>query len=199
MVTRKIFALFVVTLALQRLLELRLSRRNEKRILSQGGQEYFPGQLRGMKFLHAAWLAGMLAEVFALRRPFIPILAGMAALIFGAGQALRYAAIRSLGWRWTVRVMAVPGDAPVEHGIYRYIRHPNYLGVALEIAAAPLLHGAYWTSAVFSILNALILSQRIHTEEQVLNTLNGYETIFRGRKRFIPRISFMWARAKRSQ
>lgn len=199
MVTRKIFALFVAVLALQRLLELRLSRRNEKRILSQGGHEFYSGQLREMKVMHTAWLIGMLAEVFVFRRPFTPILAGGAALVFGVGQALRYAAIHSLGWRWTVRVMAVPGVAPVEHGIYRYIRHPNYLGVALEIASAPLLHGAYWTAAVFSFLNALILRRRIRSEEQVLSELSGYDGVFLGRSRFIPPVTRIWAQVRKSQ
>ena len=84
----------------------------------------------------------MLVEVYALHRPFLPGLSLLALVTLLVGQSLRYAARRSLGWRWTVRVMTIPGLAPVRRGIYRYLRHPNYLGVVLEILAVPLLHSA---------------------------------------------------------
>ncbi len=85
-----------------------------------------------------------------------------------AGQGLRYAALLSLGWRWTVRVMTIPGLPPVRNGIYRYLRHPNYLGVVLEILAVPLLHSAYVTAIVFSLANMLLLTARIRTEDRAL-------------------------------
>jgi methyltransferase len=97
-------------------------------------------------------------------------LAVAAFTVFAAGQVLRLTAIRTLGWRWSTRIMTVPGPAgaPVRHGIYRYVRHPNYLGVELEILGAPLLHSAYLTSAVFGVANALLLRDRIRREEQAL-------------------------------
>jgi methyltransferase len=110
----------------------------------------------------------MLLEVFAGRRKFHSRLAALAFGVFAAGQALRLIAIRTLGWRWSTRVMTVPGQPPVRRGIYRYIRHPNYLGVALEILAAPLLHSAYLTSATFGVANLLLLRDRIRREEQAL-------------------------------
>jgi methyltransferase len=112
----------------------------------------------------------MLLEVFAGRRKFHPRLAALALGVFAAGQALRLTAIRTLGWRWSTRVMTVPGEAPVQHGIYRYLHHPNYLGVQLEILAVPLLHSAYTTSLVFGVANALLLCDRIGREEQALDT-----------------------------
>jgi methyltransferase len=57
----------------------------------------------------------------------------------------------------------------VRHGIYRYLRHPNYLGVQLEILAVPLLHSAYLTSLVFGVGNALLLRDRIRREEEALS------------------------------
>ena len=188
MATQWIFFLFVLLLGIQRLAELRLSRRNERRILEQGGREHAPGQFKVMRLLHIAWFLAMLAEVFILRRPFNPTLALGAGLVFLIGQILRYAAIRTLGERWTVRVMTLPGTRPVNQGIYRYIRHPNYLGVILEIGSAPLLHGAYLTSLSFTIANALLLAWRIHTEEAALEEQNQYEREFEGRPRFLPRL-----------
>ena len=168
MVTRRLFLGFVAGLGLQRLFELRLSRRNERRMLQLGGREHTPGTYRWIVTLHAAWFAAMLLEVFAGKRKFHPRLAALALSLFAAGQALRLTAIRTLGWRWSTRVMSVPGEAAVQHGIYRYMRHPNYLGVELEILAAPLLHSAYLTSAVFGVANALLLRDRIRREEQAL-------------------------------
>jgi len=167
-VTRLLFAGFVAGLGLQRLFELGLSRRNESRMRQRGGREHTPETYRWIVTLHAAWFAAMLLEVFAGRRKFHPWLAVPAFGVFAAGQVLRLTAIRTLGWRWSTRVMTVPGEAPVQQGIYRYIRHPNYLGVELEILAAPLVHSAYLTSAVFGVANALLLRDRIRREEQAL-------------------------------
>ena len=170
-VTRRLFLGFVAALGLQRLLELRLSRYNEQRMRQRGGREHTPETYRWIVTLHAAWFAAMLLEVFAGRRKFLPWLALPAFCVFAAGQALRLTAIRTLGWRWSTRVMTVPGPegAPVKHGIYRYMRHPNYLGVELEILATPLVHSAYLTSAVFGVANALLLRDRIRREEQALD------------------------------
>lgn len=188
MATRWIFLLLVILLGAQRLAEIHLSRRNEQRILNLGGREHAPGQFRVMKLLHLAWFLAMLAEVFGLQRPFNPRLALVAGLAFLTGQALRYAAIYTLGQRWTVRVMTLPGAPPVTHGIYRFIRHPNYLGVILEIAAVPLLHSAYLTAILFSIANGLLLAWRIHTEETALNEQSNYEQMFADRPRFLPKL-----------
>ena len=169
MVTRLLFLGFVAGLGVQRLFELRLSLRNERRILQRGGREHTPETYRWIVTLHAAWFAAMLLEVFAGRRKFHPRLGALAFSLFAAGQALRLTAIRTLGWRWSTRVMTVPGEARVQHGIYRYMRHPNYLGVELEMVAVPLVHSAYLTSAVFGVANALLLRDRIRREEQALD------------------------------
>jgi len=173
-VKRRLFAGFVAALGLQRLFELRLSRRNEERMRKRGGHEHAPETYRWIVTLHAAWFLAMLLEVFAVRRRFNPGLATLALGLFAAGQALRLTAIRTLGWRWSTRIMTVPGleGAPVRHGIYRYLRHPNYLGVQLEILSAPLVHSAYLTSAVFGVANALLLRDRIRREQRALRENN---------------------------
>ena len=186
METRVLFVIVVLALALQRALELRLSRRHEAAILARGGCEYGADHFGWMKALHIGWFIAMLAEVFLLDRPFIPWLAAVALVFFIAGQALRYAAILTLGPRWTVRVMTLPAEPPITRGIYRYVRHPNYLGVILEIAAVPLLYTAYLTALVFTLANAVLLAVRIRTEEHALELDNQYQRAFAGRPRFIP-------------
>lgn len=186
--TRILFTVLVAGLAVQRLVELRWSRRNEQEILKRGGREHAPVQFEWMKVLHTTWFVSMLVEVFALKRKFPPLLASVAVLTLAVGQSLRYAAIRTLGWRWSVRVMTLPHLPPVSDGIYRHIRHPNYLGVALEILAVPLIHGAYLTALIFSLANGLLLRARIQQEEQAMNEANHYEMYFRERPRWFPRL-----------
>jgi methyltransferase len=177
-VKRLLFLGFVAALGVQRLFELRLSRQNEQRIRLSGGREHAAETYRWIVALHSAWFAAMLLEVFAGKRKFCPRLVVPALALFAAGQALRLAAIRTLGWRWLTRIMTVPGAAPVQRGIYRHIRHPNYLGVELEILAAPLVHSAWLTSAVFGAANLLLLRDRIHREEQALDEDNRYWEAF---------------------
>ncbi len=186
MEARVLFVVVVLALALQRLLEVRLSRRNEAYLLAHGGREYGADHFGWMKALHTAWFVAMLAEVFLLDRPFIPWLAAVAFVFFIIGQALRYAAILTLGPRWTVRVMTLPDEPPITRGIYRHVRHPNYLGVILEIVAVPLLHTAYLTALMFTLANAALLAVRIRTEEHALDLDNHYRHDFAGRPRFIP-------------
>jgi methyltransferase len=121
-----------------------------------------------MKLLHTSWFGAMLGEVILLNRPFKPVQAAVAFAVLLLGQSLRYAAIRTLGPRWTVRIMTLPRTPLVTDGIYRYLRHPNYLGVFLEIAAVPLLHNAYVTAVLFTMANAGLLFVRIRAEEQAL-------------------------------
>ena len=180
MVTRLLFVGFVAALGAQRLFELRVSKRNERRMRQLGGREHVPETYRWIVLLHAAWFGSMLLEVFAWGRRFRPRLAALALVLFAAGQALRYTAIRTLGWRWSTRVMTVPGKPPERRGIYRYIRHPNYLGVELEILSAPLVHSAYLTSAAFGLANILLLRSRIRKEEQALEEDSGYREWFEG-------------------
>ncbi|HEX6384550.1 MAG TPA: isoprenylcysteine carboxylmethyltransferase family protein [Anaerolineae bacterium] len=186
------FLTFVIVLAAQRLFELRLSQRNEARLRAQGGREVGAEHFGWMKALHTTWFVAMIIEVWWFRRVFKPLLAAFALLLFLIGQSLRYAAIRTLGSRWTANIMTLPGAPPMNDGIYRYVRHPNYLGVMLEIGAVPLLHSAYLTSVIFSLANTLILMVRIRAEERALDAQGQYKVVFDGRPRFIPWKWWRW-------
>jgi methyltransferase len=186
MVTQFLFIALLFFLALQRLAELRLSKHNESIILAKGGREHAQEHFPFMQVLHISWFFAAISEVIFLERFFIPWLATVAVLLLVAGQLLRYAAIRTLGPRWSVRIMTQPGSPPVNTGIYRYIRHPNYLGVILEILAVPLLHTAYLTALFFSIANALLLMKRIRAEEAALAQEDQYEKVFINVPRFFP-------------
>ena len=88
-----------------------------------------------------------------------------------ASQALRWWCIATLGRRWNTRVIVVPGLAPVRSGPYRLLSHPNYVAVVVEGLALPLVHAAWITALVFTVLNAALLTVRIRSENQALATL----------------------------
>lgn len=184
--TRVAFTALVIAVALQRLFEVRVSRRHERVLRARGAVESAAAQMPFMVALHAAWLSAMVAEVWLLRPPFRPWVAVSALIVFTAGQALRLVAMRALGPRWTVRVLTLPSSAPVTGGVYRHLRHPNYLGVVLEMAALPLVHGAVWTAIVFSAANAVMLTARIRAEEAALDHDNAYQQHFASHARFVP-------------
>jgi methyltransferase len=166
--TRVLYTVLVVLVALQRLAELALSRRHERRLRSRGAVEVGSGHYPWMVALHAAFLASCLAEVWWLDRPFVPALAAIALAVLVAATALRVWSLRTLGGRWTTRVLVLPGAALVAGGPYRFLRHPNYLAVVLEMAALPLVHAAWATALAFSAANALLLRRRIRVEERAL-------------------------------
>jgi methyltransferase len=188
MVTRILFSALVAALSAQRLLELRKSRRNERELRRRGAREHAPGHFTAMRVLHGSWLAAMPLEVWLCRTRLVPGVAALALAGGAAGQFLRHAAMRALGPRWTVRIFTLPGEPAVTSGVYEYLRHPNYVGVALEIACVPLLHGAWRSALVFSALNAALLAVRIRSEEQALAADSRYAELLGGRRRFVPRL-----------
>jgi methyltransferase len=171
--TRVVYTLLIAGVAAQRLAELRLARRHQRALLARGGVEVAPRHYPAMVLLHAALLLACPLEVWGLRRPFRPELAAAMAALLAAAQVMRYWAIFTLGERWTTRIVCLPGAAPVTGGPYRFLRHPNYLAVVVEMAALPLLHGAWLTAAVFSAANALVLAVRIREEEAALARFSG--------------------------
>jgi methyltransferase len=171
------FTALVLAVAIQRLWEVRRSARHEAQILELGGREHAAGQMAWMRAIHALWLGGMLAEAWLVRRTAPAWLVAVAAVAFLLGQTLRLSAMRALGPRWTVKVMTVPEPA-VSSGIFRVLRHPNYVGVCLELAALPLLGGAYVTAVVASIANAVLLRLRIGAEEAALREDSSYDAVF---------------------
>lgn len=186
MVTPTAFTCLIAGVAMQRLWEVRVSRRHEAQLRALGGVEAAPQQMRWMVLVHAFWLVSMLVEVWVLHRSTHGSVTLFALLVFGIGQALRLWAMRTLGTRWTVKILTLPASAPITSGPFRYLRHPNYLGVVLEIAALPLVHGAYLTSIVFSVCNGLLLYRRMRAEEAALSEASDYQRAFKGRPRLVP-------------
>ena len=187
--TKLFFVSVVVLVFIQRMFEVRFSNRNVARIISEGGSERSSNYLPAVRLLHISWFLAMILEVYLLHRPFVPVLAAIGLVGAVAGQCLRYFSMRALGYRWTVPIMTIPRAPVVDSGIYRYLRHPNWLGVVLELALIPLIHSAYLTSIFFSLGNAFIMHKRINAEEEALSQDSNYEMAFKNRPRFIPKFS----------
>jgi methyltransferase len=167
--SRALYLALVVLVAAQRFAELGKSADNEATLRARGAIEHAPEQMRWMRLLHGAWLVAAPVEVFLFKRPFVLWIAIAASVVFLVGQVLRLWTQRTLGVRWTVKILTIPGLSPVTEGPFRLLRHPNYLGVALEIAALPMIHGAWITAIVFTAANAALMVARISAEERALD------------------------------
>jgi methyltransferase len=121
-----------------------------------------------MVTLHTGLLAGCLAEPIVLHRPFIPALGWPMFAIVLAAQALRWWCITTLDYQWNTRVIVIPGAGRITGGPYRFLPHPNYVAVITEGVALPLVHTAWVTALVFSVLNAWLLSTRVKVENAAL-------------------------------
>ena len=158
--------LLVLTfVTLQRLGELVIAQRNTARLLGAGAVEVAPGHYPLMVALHAAWLIGLwyFAVALHLASPDPALL-----LVFFVLQGLRVWVLMTLGPRWTTRIIVTPGEKLVAAGPYRFLRHPNYIVLAAEVATLPVVFGLWWYAALFSALNLAMLAWRIVVEEHAL-------------------------------
>lgn len=152
----------LIFITVQRLGEVWLAGRNTRALKAKGAVESGGGHYGLMVALHAAWVICLWA--FGWDRPvFLWWLA-----LFAAGQALRIWAIMTLGPRWTTRIIVQPQAPLVVTGPYRWIGHPNYVAVVVEIAALPMALGLPWVALIFTALNAAMLRMRIKAENQAL-------------------------------
>jgi methyltransferase len=144
---------------LQRLVELWMSRRNARRMVAEGGREVGAGHFPVLVAIHVGWLAAIAFLIPAEA----PIYWGVivAYLILQMG---RYWVVATLGRSWTFRVIDQPGAPLVRTGPYRWLKHPNYVVVVLEVALLPLAFGAWQIALVFSAANLAILAWRLRIE-----------------------------------
>ena len=188
-----VFWILFAYCALERLGELFVSRRNQSRMRSSGfSEKETAAGILSMIGLHTLWYVAMVAEVVFSPTSLPPALRYGAVGFFLLAQVVRFWALRALGAFWNISVMTNDHSGPrfVCCGPYRFIRHPNYLVVVVEIATLPLVGGAVWTSLVFSLLNGVVLARRIPLEESHLFRVSGYRDVMGPKGRFVPRCLF---------
>lgn len=172
------FILFVAIVILQRIIEVIIAKRNERKMLAAGAFEAGASHYPFMIALHVSFFLSLLTEVLLLNRTISPIFF-LLFLAFLLVQGLRVWCLASLGAFWNTKIIILPGANVVKKGPYLFIRHPNYLVVSIEILLLPLMFQAYFTAICFTLLNFAMLAVRIPAEEKALLEATNYSEKFK--------------------
>ena len=176
-----------LAVACMRLGELVLSHHWLARSRHDGRAEVLPEPIYlFMVALHGLWLAGCLAEPLVLERPVSAWLFWPMGAMWLMAIGLKLWMFAAMGRLWNVRIVRRTPQPVVTGGPYRFIRHPNYLAVIVEIAVIPLMTGTWWTALAGSAANGIVLISRIRREEALLFGNPAYRAAFSTKKRFIP-------------
>jgi methyltransferase len=162
------YYLFILAVGAERLVELAVARRNAAWSIAHGGKEFGRDHYPAMVSVHTLLLVSCIVEVWSQNRPFVPWLGWPMIVLVVLSTVVRWSCVAVLGKHWNPRLIVIPGAPLVRRGPYRWLHHPNYTAVALEVAALPLVHSAWLTAIVFSIANALVLNVRIRAENAAL-------------------------------
>jgi methyltransferase len=192
--SRVAFLVLLVAVGLLRASELAVSRRHQQLLCMRGARKPRDPGFKWMVALHGLVLVCAPLEVVLLSRPFVPILAAAAGLLFVLANGVRWWVIRTLGTHWNVAVMDSTGLGVVSRGPYRFVRHPNYAAVFVEVGTLPLIHSAWVTALVGSAAHLWVLSKRVALEEGVLLESAAYRRAMEHKPRFVPRSSFLGER-----
>ena len=179
------FLIFFTVIILQRLVELMIATSNEKWMKQQGAIEFGVMHYRYIVLIHLLFLSAFFFEKVSLNRG-LSHLWILLLFTFLVTQAIRIWVIFSLGKYWNTKIIVLPNASVVRRGPYRYIKHPNYFVVAIELIVIPLLFEAYYTAGIFTVLNGILLTIRIPEEERALKKLTEYEGTFQNCNRFLP-------------
>jgi methyltransferase len=181
-----LYLALLAAVGLLRLVELRISWQHQQRLLASGAARVPEPHFKWMVVVHTGVLIGAAVEVVALRRPFLPLLAAVMFTLFIAGNLLRLWVVLSLGDLWSMQVMDSTRVGVVTTGPFRFVRHPNYTGVILEMLSLPLIHTAWITALVTAPAYAWALSKRLQVEERVLMVNPEYRAAMGHKPRFLP-------------
>ena len=166
------YLILLVAVGVKMLAELVVAPRNLAWSRARGGVEIGARHYPVMVALHLALLIGCVVEVTVTQRPFIPALGWSMLALVVAAQGLRWWCITTLGRQWNTRVVVIPGAPRIDGGPYRWFSHPNYVAVAVEGLALPLVHSAWFTALASTTLNAALLSTRVSVENSALARLS---------------------------
>ena len=172
-----LFTVVISIVILQRLIELLIAKRNEKRLLSQGAYEAGAAHYPVMVAMHIAFFVSLITEVMLFSRP-LSALWDVFLIIFLIAQIMRIWCLISLGKFWNTKIIILPGADIVRKGPYKWVRHPNYLIVTTELLILPLMFSSYFTVIIFTLLNGWMLAVRIPAEEKALKEATNYREKF---------------------
>lgn len=165
------FTVLLVLVAVERVIELIISKRNLRWSFAQGGIEFGRSHYKYMVVIHVGLLLGSLIEIWTVRPKLNPILSWTMFLLAIGSQALRWWCIQTLGRRWNTLVVIIPGMPAIHDGPYKWLKHPNYVAVVIEGLALPMVGFAWRTALIFTVLNIFVLTARLKSENTALATL----------------------------
>lgn len=171
--------------AILRIIELWFSANHQSRLLAEGSTKLYEPAYPVMVGVHVGVLVGSALEVILCYRPFLLWLGGPMLVLLALCLVGRIWVWRSLGEQWNVQILTSARPV-VDSGPYRYVRHPNYTIVIVEMFALPLVHSAYVTAVLCSVINGLVLRKRIRHEEAALFARPEYEMKMGSKPRFLP-------------
>ena len=181
-----LYLALLAAVGLLRIIELRISKRNQGHMLAGGAVAVPEPQFKLIVFVHVAMLIGAALEVVLLKRPFFPVFGTVMFVLFLASNLIRFWVVRTLGALWSVQVMDSTKLGVITTGPFHFVRHPNYTGVILEIISLPLIHTA-WITAILAVLGySIALTMRIRSEEAVLMANPEYRAAMANKPRFLP-------------
>lgn len=186
--SRLAFLALLLAMAASRLIELAISTRHQRLLTSRGATLVADRRFGLMVTLHTAILCGAAIEVFALHRPLVAPLAIAMIIVFTVAEAVRWWVIRTLGQHWNVRVMNSMRLGVVSTGPFRFVRHPNYAAVFVEMTALPLIHTAWLTACVGAVAHLWVLSRRVALEDSMLLSDPAYRRAMGWKPRFVPTV-----------
>ncbi|HKE35273.1 MAG TPA: isoprenylcysteine carboxylmethyltransferase family protein [Candidatus Acidoferrum sp.] len=181
-----LFLCLLVAVGVLRLVELRVSRRNFRQMLSAGAVPVPEPHFKWIVVIHTGVLIGAALEVIFLKRPFLPWFAAIMFALFIASNLLRLWVVLALGRLWSVNVMDSAQIGIVTTGPFRFVRHPNYSGVVLEVITLPLIYSAWITAVAAALGYCYALSRRVPAEEKVLMANPEYRAAMGHKPRFLP-------------
>ena len=181
-----LFIALLLAVGALRIVELRISKRHQQQMTSRGATKVKDPYFLWMAMFHTLLLIAAAVEVVLLHRPFFPALAIPMFALFVAANLVRWWVIRTLGEHWNVQVVDSTKLGFISSGPFRYVRHPNYAAVFVEMVALPLIHTAWITALVGAVLHAVILSLRLSVEDPVLLSNPDYAALMGSKPRFLP-------------
>lgn len=167
-----LFIAVISIVIIQRLTELVIAKRNEKYLLSIGGKEFGASHYKYIVMMHTLFFVSILIEYFLRGDYNLHLMSYVFLVIFALLQAGRIWVLKSLGKFWNTRIIVVPGEKLISRGPYKFLKHPNYVVVTLEIFTLPMIFELYYTAIIFTILNLIMLSIRIKEENKALVLCN---------------------------
>jgi len=176
----------LATVAALRLVEVAVSRRHRRTLVGRGASHVAEPHFRWMVALHAGVLIAAALEVVLLQPPVVPVLAIVAGACFVAANVVRWWVIQTLGQHWNVGIMDSARYDVVDSGPYRWVRHPNYAAVFVEMLALPLMHSAWITAGVGTVAHVFVLRSRIASEDRMLLSSDAYVSAMGHKPRFFP-------------